>query len=372
MTLGIERGSRVVITDPVLLGWQQQIRAAAAEGRALVIAGGGSKAFYGRPVSGERLDTTAYRGIVAYEPTELVLSARGGTPLSEVEAALAERGQMLACEPPRFNGATTLGGAVAAGLSGPRRMAAGAVRDFVLGVRLIDGAGELLSFGGQVMKNVAGYDVSRLLAGSLGCLGVLAEVSLKVVPRPRRELSLAFELPQQQALERLHRWAGQPLPISASAWHDGALKLRLSGAEPAVEAARHKLGGEVDAAGAAWWDGLRDQRHGFFALPADPDAALFRLALPDTSPALALPGAQLIEWGGAQRWCRASRDELQKIRAIAASCGGHATVFRTGDGSNPDLAFTPLAAPLLRIQRQLKRVFDPAGVFNRGRLYPEL
>lgn len=370
MSLGIERGNRVVITDEVLLGWQHQIRAATEEGDSLVITGGGSKAFYGRPVQGAPLDATAYRGIVAYEPTELVLTARGGTPLSEVEAALAERGQMLAFEPPRFAGGTTIGGAVAAGLSGPRRMAAGAVRDFVLGVRLLDGHGELLSFGGQVMKNVAGYDVSRLMAGSLGCLGVLAEVSLKVVPRPRAERSLRFELPQNQALERLHRWAGLPLPISASAWHDGALRVRLSGAEPAVEAARHKIGGELDPAGAAWWDGLRDQTHAFFA-PAEGDVALFRLALPDTGPALTLPGPQLIEWGGALRWCRANPADLPRIRALASASGGHATLFRGVGGANPDDAFTPLPAALLRIQRELKRVFDPAGVFNRGRLYPE-
>ncbi|HET6720027.1 MAG TPA: glycolate oxidase subunit GlcE [Rhodocyclaceae bacterium] len=365
------------------------MQAAIAEGCALQIAGGGSKAFYGCPVSGPRLDATAYRGIVAYEPSELVITARCGTPLAEVEALLAERGQMLAFEPPRFAASATIGGAVAAGLSGPRRMAAGAVRDFVLGVRVLDGRGELLSFGGQVMKNVAGYDVSRLMAGSLGCLGVLAEVSLKVVPRPRCERTLRFELSQVAALEQLHRWAGRPLPISASAWHDGLLHLRLSGATAGVAAAGEQLGGEAiaDDAAAVFWDQLRDQRHDFFTRPAVTseadaaadahDSALFRLALPDTTPPLALPAPQLIEWGGAQRWCRAERRQLQKIRDIATACGGHATLFRAaagGSGSAGPAAavFTPLSPPLLRIHRQLKQTFDPHGVFNRGRLAPEL
>lgn len=383
MSLRIQSVSRVDTTDPVLNRWQAQIRAAIAEGCSLQIAGGGSKAFYGYPISGPRLDATAYRGIVAYEPSELVITARCGTPLAEVEAVLAERGQMLAFEPPRFAASATsatLGGAVAAGLSGPRRMAAGAVRDFVLGVRLLDGQGELLSFGGQVMKNVAGYDVSRLLAGSLGCLGVLAEVSLKVVPRPRCERTLRFELDQAAALEQLHRWAGRPLPISASAWHDGRLHLRLSGAEAGVAAAGEQLGGEAiaDDAAAAFWDSLRDQRHDFFTRPegtdeAD-DAALFRLALPDTAPPLVLPAPQLIEWGGAQRWCCSSVRQLQHIRTIATACGGHATLFRAAARASEPAApvFTPLSPPLLRIHRQLKLAFDPHGVFNRGRLAPEL
>lgn len=396
MSLGIQSVDRAITTDPVLNRWQAQIQAAIAEGKSLQIVGGGSKAFYGHPLSGPRLDATAYRGIVAYEPSELVITARCGTPLSEVEATLAERGQMLAFEPPHFAAGATIGGAVAAGLSGPRRMAAGAVRDFVLGVRLLDGRGELLSFGGQVMKNVAGYDVSRLMAGSLGCLGVLAEVSLKVVPRPRRENTLRFELDQSAALEKLHHWAGRPLPISASAWHDGHLHLRLSGAEAGVAAACEQLGGELiaEAAATAFWDALRDQRHAFFARPAGADdaaevdaanaadaaddLALFRLALPDTTPPLTLPAPQLIEWGGAQRWCRTTPGQLQNIRAIATAFGGHATLFRaaargSGLATTPaEPIFTPLSPPLLRIHRQLKSVFDPHGVFNRGRLAPEL
>jgi glycolate oxidase FAD binding subunit len=371
MTLGIEIRAAEASIHPVLGEWRERILAAATRGGSLRIAGGGSKAFYGRRIDGEPLDTRAYSGVIAYEPTELVITARCGTPLSEIDAILDEHGQMLAFEPPHFAGSPTIGGVVAAGLSGPRRMAAGAVRDFVLGARLLDGKGELLSFGGQVMKNVAGYDVSRLLAGSLGCLGVLAELSLKVVPRPRRELTLRFALAEGEALGRLNRWAGQPLPLSASAWFDGVLHVRLSGAGPSVDAARRKLGGdEVDETAAAdFWRSLRDQSHPFFA-PAGGD--LIRLALPDTTPAIALPGPHLIEWGGAQRWCRAPVERLSEIRALAAAHGGHATLFRAAAGSAANDVFAPLAAPLLRIHRALKHSLDPAGVFNRGRMYPEV
>jgi glycolate oxidase FAD binding subunit len=391
MSVGIATVAASAPKDPVLAGWREQIRDAGAARRTLVIRGGGSKAFYGRPVAGDGLDATAYRGIIAYEPTELVITARCGTPLEEVEAALAERGQMLAFEPPRFAGGPaiggenrstptlggasrptpTIGGVVAAGLSGPRRMAAGAVRDFVLGVRLLNGEGELLAFGGQVMKNVAGYDVSRMLAGSLGTLGVLAEVSLKVMPRPRAEATLRFELSERDALERLNRWGGQPLPISASCWLDGRLTVRLSGAEPAVNAARAKLGGvRVDASEAGiFWTGLRDQSHPFFASASE---ALFRLALPDTAPSIALPAPQLIEWGGAQRWCIAPASQLPRIRDLAAAAAGHATLFRSAGNAPADDVFAPLAPTLARIHRELKQAFDPSGVFNRGRMYKDL
>jgi glycolate oxidase FAD binding subunit len=381
MSLGIAKVAAALPTDPTLVRWREQIREAAAARRTLVIRGGGSKDFYGRPVTGDLLDTTPYRGIVAYEPTELVITARCGTPLSEVEAALSERGQMLAFEPPRFGGAAgmpTVGGMVAAGLSGPRRMAAGACRDFVLGVRLMTGEGDLLAFGGQVMKNVAGYDVSRMLAGSLGTLGVLAEVSLKVVPLPRCEATLVFDLPERDALARLNQWSGRPLPLSASCWSEGRLYVRLSGAEPAVDAARRKMVGEsaghsagkpVEApAAAAFWASLRDQTHPFFS---GAPGTLFRLSLPDTAPAIVLSGSQLIEWGGAQRWCIESADNFQKNRDLAAVAGGHATLFRAPAGTSAEEVFTPLEPALLRIHRELKQSFDPAGVFNRGRIYAD-
>ncbi len=344
--------------------WREQVRAAAAAGGHLAIRGGGTKAFYGRAEAGVPLDTRAWRGIVNYEPSELVVTVRAGTPLAELEALLAAHGQMLAFEPPRFAPGGTVGGCVAAGLAGPRRAAVGGVRDFVLGARLIDGRGELLRFGGEVMKNVAGYDVSRALAGSLGTLGLIVEVSLKVLPRPPAEASLRFALDEAAALHRLNAWAGQPLPISASVWAGGVLTLRLSGAAAAVEAALGRLGGEhlPDAEADALWAGLRDHGDPFFA----GEAPLWRLSVPSDALAVALPGTQLVEWGGAQRWLRADVP-AEAIRARAAALGGHATLFRHGERSGE--VFHPLPAPLWALQRTLKQAFDPAGVFNPGRLY---
>jgi glycolate oxidase FAD binding subunit len=311
--------------------------------------------------------SAAYRGIVAYEPTELVVSARAGTPLVELTATLAEKEQWLAFEPPHFAPTATVGGMLASGLSGPRRQAVGAVRDFVLGVKLLNGLGEVLSFGGQVMKNVAGYDVSRLLAGSLGTLGVVLEVSLKVLPLPMAEKSLRFVIDEATALQKLNQWGGRPLPISASAWHDGILTLRLSGAAAAVTAAERLLAGEwVDAAEAeVYWQSLREQTHAFFA----GDAPLWRLSLPSVAPPQGF-GATLIEWGGAQRWLRAG--DARALRAAAAKAGGHATLFRGDEALKAAVGvFQPLPAPLAQIHRHLKHAFDPQGVFNPGRMYPD-
>jgi len=332
------------------------------------IRGAGSKDWYGNAPYGELLDVRGHRGIVAYEPTELVITARCGTPLAEIEAALAERGQCLPFEPPHFSDDSTIGGVVAAGLSGPRRVSAGALRDYMLGVKLLDGSGRELSFGGQVMKNVAGYDVARLIAGSLGTLGVILEVSLKVMPRPVAESTLRFEMPQAGALETLNRWRGQPLPIVASCWHDGVLTLRLAGARAAVAAAEQKLGGEkLGAGGAALWSDLRDQRLPFFAAET-----LWRLSLPPTTPPLDLPGETLIEWHGALRWLRTTAAP-EAVRATAAALGGHATLWRAPAALKQAVgAFQPLPAPLMKLHQNLKAAFDPRGILNPGRLYAEL
>jgi len=352
--------------------WTGRVRAAAAEKTAIRLRGGGSKDFYGQSLVGELLDTREYSGIVAYAPSELVVTARCGTPLAEMEATLAENAQSLAFEPPHFDPGATLGGCVAAGLSGPRRVQAGAVRDFVLGVKMINGQGELLNFGGQVMKNVAGYDVSRLLAGSLGTLGLIVEVSLKVMPVALAEQTLRFDLDQEKSLNLLNQWGGQPLPISASAWAANSLHVRLSGAAAAVSAATAKLGGQrvTPEESTAFWLGLREQSHPFFA----GDAPLWRLAVPATSAVLALPGEQLVEWGGAQRWLRGLGTPAdQSIRIAAEQSGGHATLFRADAAQKAALGvFQPLAAPLGRIHHNLKLAFDPLGVFNLGRLYPDL
>ena len=354
---------------------REQVQQAAADGTRLRPRGGASKQWLDpRPGHEARvLDMRAHAGVLAYEPSELYVTARAGTALVELEAMLARQGQCLPCDPPRFvrdgGAGATVGGMVAAGLSGPGRLGAGAVRDYVLGASLLNGRGEVLHFGGQVMKNVAGYDVSRLLAGSMGSLGVILEVSLKVLPLPRAQATLAFEMPQQQATEQLNRWGGQPLPISASAWWvdaDGRarLYLRLRGARAAVDAACSRLGGERvdDAQADALWESLRDQTLDWFAPTWQPAPAqtLWRIAVPQTAPVLDLPGQTLVEWGGSLRWLRSDAD-ASAVRDAAARVGGHATRFRGGGPGVP--VFTPPQAPLERIQRQVKLAFDPHGVF---------
>lgn len=336
-------------------------------GLPLCICGAGSKDWYGNAPQGEVLDTRGHAGIVAYEPTELFITAKCGTPLAEIEAAVAAQGQCLAFEPPRFSADSTIGGVVAAGLSGPRRVSAGSLRDFVLGVKLLDGQARELSFGGQVMKNVAGYDVSRVIAGSLGTLGLILEVSLKVLPKPVADATLQFAMTQAETLDRLNHWAGQPLPIVASTWHDGVLTIRLAGARAAVEAAQQKVGAGGTAVDASFWDALRDQTAEFFKAET-----LWRLSLPSTTPELKLPGQQLIEWGGALRWLK-SDAPAASIRAAAEAAGGSAMLYRAPAAVKAAAgAFAPLPAPLMALHKNLKVAFDPQGIFNPGRLYKEL
>lgn len=351
--------------EQVLQAFRDRVAAATASGTPLRIRGNGTKDWYGQQLEGEVLDTTPYSGIVAYDPTELVITARAGTTLREIGKALSEKNQMLAFEPPRFDGLATLGGIVASGLAGPRRQAVGSVRDFVLGAVMMDGKGEVLHFGGQVMKNVAGYDVSRLLAGSLGTLGLILEVSVKVLPRPVAQTTLQFEMSESDALKQMNLWGGQPLPVSASCWHQGVLTVRLSGARAAVDAAVQKMGGTTLAGADSFWDSLREQSHPFFT---DSPHGLWRVSLPTVAESLQLPGEQLIEWGGAQRWLKTT-PEAGVIRAAAEKAGGHATLFKGGDKSVG--VFHPLQPAVARIHRNLKNTFDPAGIFNRGRMYPD-
>jgi glycolate oxidase FAD binding subunit len=344
--------------------FSDRIRAASAASTPLRLRGGGTKDWYGQALDGEVLDTRANSGIISYEPTELVITARCGTPLAEIETLLAQHHQMLAFEPPRFGPESTIGGVVASALSGPRRASAGAVRDFVLGAVLMDGRGEVLRFGGQVMKNVAGYDVSRLLVGSLGTLGLILEVSLKVLPVPLRQASLRFEMAEIDALARLNEWAGQPLPISASCWHQGVLTLRLSGADAAVEAAQRRLGGQpiADVDASNFWASSRDQTHAYFN-----GGSLWRMSVPSHASAIILRGEQLIEWGGSQRWLKVDDADADSIRRTVAASGGHATLFRGGDKGVG--VFHPLAPAIAKIHERLKQSFDPAGIFNPGRMY---
>jgi glycolate oxidase FAD binding subunit len=292
---------------------------------ALRIRGGGTKDFYGEESAGEPLDMSPYSGVVAYEPKELVVTVRAGTRLSELESELASQRQMLPFEPPHFGEGATIGGAVATGLSGPRRPYAGAVRDFVLGTRIVNGKGEDLSFGGRVIKNVAGYDVSRLMAGALGTLGVITEISFKVLPRPPAEATLAFEMDEEGATKQVNLWAGMPLPLSATAWEGGRLRVRLSGAETAVAAAKTKMGGEAIDAGDYWRD-LREHRLPFFSS----GEALWRLSVPQATEPMTLAFPQLVEWGGGLRWMAGPADPLA-VRSSADRAGGHATLFRGGN-----------------------------------------
>lgn len=339
-----------------------QVNQALQNATPLRIQGSNSKSFLGRNVAGEVLNTRSHRGIVSYDPTELVITARCGTPLVELFEVLDAAQQMLPCEPPAFGADATVGGMIASGLSGPRRPWSGSVRDFVLGTRVITGHGKHLRFGGEVMKNVAGYDLSRLMAGSYGSLGLITEVSLKVLPKPRLCQSISLEMDSDRALLRLAEWGQQPLPISA-ACHDGQrLHLRLEGGEGSVTAAHDRLGGEL--LDASYWADVNEHRLSFF----DEDQPLWRLSLPNNTPKLSLPGRQLIDWGGAQRWLK-SDAEATAIRSMAQDVGGHVTCYSHGLIDSP---FQPLPDALMRYHQNLKQQLDPRGIFNPGRLYAEL
>lgn len=350
-----------------------QVMTARASLKSLRIQGGGTKHFYGEPLpadgNGGLLDISAFRGVINYQPTELVVTARAGTPLAEIEALLADNRQMLAFEPPRYGSASTVGGCVAAGLSGPRRMMAGSLRDFVLGAALLDASGTVLRFGGEVMKNVAGYDVSRLLAGSMGIFGPMLEVSLKVAPQPLVEETRVLEMDEAQALSCFNAWRSLPLPVSATAWLEekgvGILRVRLSGSAPALASAGRIVGGERmgDEQAAAWWNSLRDHTHAYFQ-----ERPLWRLALPPAAPPLGL-GCMLIEWNGGQRWL-GGEVEADFVRKAASRHGGHATLFRH-DGTAAIPVFHPVATGVRAISERLKQEFDPTGMFNPGRLFRE-
>jgi len=345
----------------VLESWRERIAAAVRGASPLRLRGAGTKDFYGEQLSGEILHLGSWRGIVDYEPSELVISVRCGTPLSEVEAALAAHGQFLAFEPPGFGADPTIGGVIAAGLSGPRRMFAGAARDFVLGTKLLTAQGELLRFGGQVMKNVAGFDVSRLLCGSLGILGIITEVSLKVLPLPRVDETRRLELPAGEGVRAFNRWAALPLPLSGAAWWQGSAWVRLSGAPAAVRAAREQIGGDPVAAADAerFWSALRHCQLPLFAAES-----LWRLSLPQATAPLDIPTEPLIDWGGALRWFANVPADID-VRARAQAAHGTALRWRGLTGAN---RFPPLPPSIASLHRRLKQRFDPAGIFNRGRL----
>ena len=337
--------------------WQNQIKATAAKGEKLTIRGSGSKAFLAPEAQGEVLDTRAHAGIVEYDPKELVIVVRCGTSVAEVEQTMAASHQMLAFEPPHFGEQATIGGMVASGLSGPRRPYAGAVRDFVLGCKVLDGKGDHLSFGGKVMKNVAGFDVSRLITGSMGTLGVITEAAFKCLPLPKAQLTRVFEMDAQSAIVAMNRWYADANPVTATAWVDGKLYVRLAGAEPAVKSAVAKLGGEALVNDVDWWSNWREQTHGFFV----GDDPLIRVSCKSTAPFTSADARQAIDWGGAQRWLRTEPVALPAVREWARTNGGHATVFRGATSQQERIE--PLQPALADVSQKIKNSFDPYNVF---------
>lgn len=340
----------------------ERVIVASNSGQPLIIKGGGSKQFYGRSVTGDEINMQPCAGIISYEPTELVITARAGTGIREIENTLAECGQRLPFEPPYFHNDATIGGIIASGLSGPGRPYAGGVRDFVLGVKCLTGKGEVLTFGGQVMKNVAGYDVARLMTGALGTLGIILEVSIKVLPQPEYEIALTRKTDFNTALNCMNTWAGKSLSLSGACYHDGQLNIRLSGKKTAVAAARKILVMEESVAGLDYWRQLREHQLAFFK----DNKPLWRLSVPSTSGNMDLDGEYLVDWGGAQHWLKTD-EPVDKIRQVTKQAGGHATLFR---GGNHDLdVFQPLTPALMKLHVRLKQVFDPVRILNRGRMY---
>ncbi len=343
---------------------QQQIELAISQRTALNICGSNTKSFLGHATQGSELSVTAHSGIVEYDPRELVLTARAGTSLAEIEATLSEAGQMLTFEPPHFGERATLGGTIACGLSGPRRPYAGSARDAVLGCKIINGKGEMLRFGGQVMKNVAGYDVSRLMVGAYGTLGVLLEISLKVLPRPAATLTLMQECPVLDAIKRMSQLLSQPMPVDAASYHAGHCYLRIAGSEQAVKHAQKQLGGEVIKKSTPFWHSLREHQLPFF----QSGKPLYRVMVKPATPPINIAGDWLLDWGGAQRWLM-SDEPISVIRGQVAAADGHVSLFRSATTERAEV-FTPLAAPLFKIHQRLKNSFDPHGIFNLGRMYP--
>lgn len=348
---------------------QEHVKQALETKSSLQITAGHSKDFYGRKPQGKVLSIAGHQGIVEYDFRELVITARTGSTIDSIKLALAENNQMLAFEPPVFNANSTLGGTLACGFSGPSRPYLGSARDFLLGTKIINGKAEVLSFGGQVMKNVAGYDLSRLMVGAMGTLGIMLEASMKVLPRPETEMTLVLQKDIADAIVFINQLAGRFLPVSASMMYEDKLYIRLSGYEKAVQKAHSEIGGELleavaNQSATEFWQQLRDQQHSFF----NTDKTLWRLSLPASTPELKLAGKTLYEWGGAQRWFIPEQQiESDQVFAVAAEAGGHASQFKNGDRHHD--VFQPLSGLKTKIHQQLKTAMDPQGILNPGRLY---
>ncbi len=352
----------------------EQVNTAASQQTPIVIQGNGTKQFMGRAFDNNSniISTAEHTGILNYEFVELVMTARAGTSLAEIDAALAEHNQILACDPARFNGNATIGGSLATNQSGPGRPWSGSLRDHVLGVNLINGKGEHLHFGGQVMKNVAGYDVSRLQAGAMGTLGLMTEVSFKVLPKPASTMTLSCELSMEDTIQLMNELSGKPKPLSGACWDNGVLRLRLSGAKNAVEGTADKWLSQLsntnviaDDSAEKFWSSLRDQQNDFFT-NREADVPLWRFSLSPTAPVYRQDEPWLIDWAGSQRWLKGnfSHAELQEW---AVANGGEAILYRGGDRDS-EVFYEPNSV-LKKIHENLKHSFDPHNIFNSGRLY---
>lgn len=343
---------------------QQQVMQALAQQQPVTLRGGGSKEFLTPASEHPIISVRQHQGMIDYHPSELVLTARAGTLLTDIETTLAESGQMLPFEPPRYSDRATLGGTVATGLSGPMRPFTGSVRDYVLGCTLINGKGEIVKFGGQVMKNVAGYDVSRLMVGAMGTLGVLLDISIRVIPAFPDEQHITQTMNQQQALLTMRNLRSENLPISGLAYDGEQLHIRLGGTHSAVKTTSQKLGGEIQHTN-NFWTQLRDHQHRFF----QQNRPLWRLSVPPASKEINVDGEQLIDWGGGLRWLKTIQP-AEQVFALAASVGGHARLFRhavKGQMRQPQLPDS-----LLAMHEKIKHSFDPQAIFNPGQLYPGL
>ena len=330
---------------------------------ALQIQAGNTKAFYGRNTQGELLSIANHTGIVEYEPTELYITARSGTRLHEIEKTITEQNQILPCEPPHFGDTATIGGMVASGLAGPRRVQAGSVRDCILGVEILNGEGQALRFGGRVMKNVAGYDVSRLMCGALGTLGVLMTVTVRLLPKSTSEQSIVFTMDTSTAIQKMNQWANTPMPITATFYDGSQLYVRLSGSTSAIDACTKKLGGELLDNSETFWNSIKEHTHEFF----NPETSLWRISLPPNTKDLKIIGKSAMEWNGALRWYSTDDDETT-IRSEADQVGGHACLFK---GNTTEQVFHPLPDVSMRLHKQLKHVLDPAGILNPGKMFAQ-
>lgn len=348
---------------------QKQIISASKSKKTLRIEGANSKYFLGNASSGEIVSTQEHNGIISYDASELVITVRSGTPLTKIKEALTENNQMLAFEPPSYDDGATIGGTIACNLSGPARPYYGAARDFVLGSKIINGKGEILEFGGQVMKNVAGYDASRLMSGAYGTLGLILNISLKVLPIPQSEITLKIELSPEHAIKTINQLSGSNLPISASCYLNNHLYIRLSSSTKNTKASADSICNTLNAQeienSIVFWQAIREQEHEFFKT----DQALWRLSIPATSQPLAIEGEQLIEWGGACRWIK-TNTSAEKIREQITPVGGHATAYRNIP-NNTD-CFQAIDKNLMLLHTRLKESFDPHGILNPDRLYKGL